>query len=93
MMWVRHQREEFNISLNGKEMKQWDVLLYFGGMVTEDGHSEVEVRRRAWRKAKEVMLGACVTPACLYGLETVALTEQQQQKLQVCENNWDRLMT
>ena len=30
-----------------------------------------------------------VTPACRYGLETVALTEQQQQ-LQVCENNWVR---
>ena len=26
----------------------------------------------------------------LCGLETVALTEQQQQKLQVCENNWVR---
>ena len=66
-------------------------------MVTEDGHSEVEVRRRiqaganAWRKVKGFMLDrtiskklkgkvlrACVTPACLYGLETVALTEQQQ---------------
>ena len=30
---------------------------------------------------------ACVTPACLYGLETVAMREQQQ-KLHVCENNW-----
>ena len=29
----------------------------------------------------------CVTPACLYGTETSALTELQQQRLQVCENN------
>ena len=40
------------------------------------------------------VLRACVTPACLYGLETVALTEQQQQqKLQDCENNWVRRIT
>ena len=35
---------------------------------------------------------ACVTPACLYGLKTVALTEQQQ-KLQVSENDWVRRIT
>ena len=107
MMWVGHQREELNIRLYDKEIKQVDGFVYLGGMVTEDGHSEVEVRRRiqagenAWRKVEGVMLdrqiskmlkgkvlGACVAPACLYGLETVALTEQQQLKLQVCENNW-----
>ena len=31
-----------------------------------------------------------VTPACLYGTETLALTELQQQRLHVCENNWVR---
>ena len=30
---------------------------------------------------------ACVTLSCLCSLATDALTEQQQQKLQVCENN------
>ena len=45
-------------------------------------------------KLKGKVPSACVTPACLYGLETVALTEQQQQqKLQVCENNWVRRIT
>ena len=67
-----------------------DGFVYLVGMVTEDGHSEVEVRRRiqagatAWRKVEGIMLDtqiskklkgkvlrACVTPACLYGLETV----------------------
>ena len=81
-------------------------------MVSEDGHSEVEVRRRiqagvnAWRKVEGVMLDrkiskklkgkvlrTHVTPACLYGLETVALTEQQQQKLQVSENDWVHRIT
>ena len=42
---------------------------------------------------KGKVLRACVTPACLYSLETVALTEQQKQKLQVCENNWAQRIT
>ena len=112
VMWVGHQREELNIRLDGKEIKQVDGFVYLGGMVMEDGHSAAEVRRRtqaganAWRKVEGVMLDrkiseklkgkvlrTCVTPACLYGLETVALTEQQQQKLQVCENNWVQRIT
>ena len=61
VMWVGHQREELNIMLESKEIKQMDGFVYLGGMVTEDGHSEVEVRRRiqaganAWRKVKGVM--------------------------------------
>ena len=31
-----------------------------------------------------------VTPACVHGTETLALTEIQQQRRQVCENNWVR---
>ena len=42
------------------------------------------------RKLKGKVLMSCVRPAYLYGLETVALTERQQQRLQVCENNWVR---
>ena len=33
-------------------------------------------------------MSTCVTPACLYGTETLAMTELQQQRLHVCENNW-----
>ena len=32
----------------------------------------------------------CVVPAITYGLETLALTKEQQGRLQVCENNWLR---
>ena len=32
-------------------------------------------------------MSTCVTPACLYGTETLALTELQQHRLQVCKNN------
>ena len=35
-------------------------------------------------------MSTCVTPACRYGTETLALTELHQQRLQVCENNWVR---
>ena len=35
-------------------------------------------------------MSTCVTPACLYGTETLALTELQQERQQVCENNWVR---
>ena len=62
MMWIGHQREELNIRLGGKEIKQMDGFVYLGGMVTEDGHSAAEVRRRTqagaitWRKVEGVML-------------------------------------
>ena len=61
-MWVGHQREELNIRLDGKEIKQVDGFVYLGGMVTEDGHSAAEVRCRTqaaantWRKVGRVML-------------------------------------
>ena len=44
-------------------------------------------RRISTRLKGKVMI-TCVTPACLYGTETLALTELQQQRLQVCENSW-----
>ena len=58
MMWDGHQREELNIWLDGKEIKQVDGFVY----ITEDGHSAAEVRRRtqaganAWRKVEGVTL-------------------------------------
>ena len=35
----------------------------------------------------------CVMLTYLYSLEMVALTERQQQRLQVCKNNWVRRIT
>ena len=43
VMWVGHQREELNIRLDGKEIKQVDGFVYLGGMVMEYGHSAAEV--------------------------------------------------
>ena len=46
--------------------------------------------RHITKKLKGKVLGACVTPAMLYGLETLPVTEKHQHRLQVCENNWVR---
>ena len=50
LMWVGHQREELNIKLDGKAIKQVDGFVYLGEMVTEDGHSAAEVRRRTQQR-------------------------------------------
>ena len=44
------------------------------------------------RKLKGKVLYSCVVPASTYGLETLALSELHQHKLQVCENNWIRII-
>ena len=109
VMWVRKHREELNIRLEGKDIKQVNNVVYLGGNISENGRVEVEVRRRiqaganAWRNVEGVMmdrkisrklkrkvLDSCVVPASTYGLETLALSELHQHKLQVCENNWIR---
>ena len=46
--------------------------------------------RRISKNLNGKVMSTCVTPASLYGTETLALTELQQQRLKVCENNWVR---
>ena len=46
--------------------------------------------QRISKRPKGKVMSTCVTPSCLYGTETLALTELQQQRMQVCENNWVR---
>ena len=46
--------------------------------------------RRISKRLKGKVMSTCATPACLYGTETLALTELQQHMLQVYENNWVR---
>ena len=66
-------------------------------------HSRITAGANAWRKVEGVMgdrcisckrkgkmLTSCVTPAYIYGLEMMVLTEKQQEKVQVFENNWKR---
>ena len=46
--------------------------------------------RRIQKRLKGKVMSIFVTSACLHGRETLALTEIQQQRRQVCENNWVR---
>ena len=48
------------------------------------------MNRKISRKLKGNVLDSCKVPASTYGLETLALSELDQHKLQVCENNWIR---
>ena len=40
--------------------------------------------RRISKRLKGKVVSTCMTPACLYGTETLAMTELQQQRLQRC---------
>ena len=73
------------------------------GRVDVEVRRRIQARANAWRNAEGVMvdgkisrklkgklLDYCVLPASTYGLETLALSEMHQHKLQVCENNWIR---
>ena len=46
--------------------------------------------RHISRKLKGKVISLCITSAYLCSLETMAMTEKQQEKLQVCKNNWVR---
>ena len=44
--------------------------------------------RKISRKLNGKFMDSCAVPASTYNLETLALSEMHQHKLQVCENNW-----
>ena len=48
----------------------------------------VTADRRISKKIKGKVMSTYVTPECLCGTESLAMTELQQQR--VCENNWVR---
>ena len=62
VMWVGKQRDELNIMLEAKNIKQVNNFVYLGGNISENGRVDVEVRRRiqaganAWRNVEEVMV-------------------------------------
>ena len=58
------------------------LTLVFVGDVRPAGESQ--------KRLKGKVVSTCVTPASLYETETLALTELQRQRLQVCEHNWVR---
>ena len=48
------------------------------------------VDRKISRTLKGKVLDYCVVPTSTYGVETLALSELHQHKLQVCENKVDK---
>ena len=62
VMCVGKQREELNIGLEGRYIKQVKNFVYMGGHISENGRLDVEVRRRiqaganAWRNVEGVMV-------------------------------------
>ena len=62
VMWVGKQREELNIRLEGKHIKQVKKFVYLGRNVSENRRVDVEVRRRiqeganAWRNVEGVLV-------------------------------------
>ena len=46
--------------------------------------------RKQKKQLKRKVLEACVVPGCIYGLGTLALTERQEENMQIAQNNWVR---
>ena len=72
------------------------------GRSSKEIQRKVQAGAAAWRRVKGILwdrklkkqlkgkvLEACVVPACLYALGTLALTKRQE-KIQIAENNWVR---
>ena len=49
VMWVGKQRQELNIGLESKDIKQVKNFVYRGGNISENWRVYVEVRRRQER--------------------------------------------
>ena len=66
-MWVGKRRDELNITLEGKDIKKVNNVVYLGGNISENGRVGVEVRRRiqaganAWRNVEGVMVDRSIS--------------------------------
>ena len=100
VMWVGKHREEQNIRLEG----YLGGNISENGRVDVEVRRRIQAGANAWRNVEGVMmdrkisrklkgkvLDSCVVPASTYGLETLALSELHQHKLQVCENKPDEM--
>ena len=89
VMWVGKEREELNISDNGGVDVEVQRRIQAGANAWRNVEG-VMVVRKIFRKLKGKVLDSCVVPASTYALQTLALSELHQHKLQVFENNWIR---
>ena len=92
---ILNQRDSFvylggAVCVDGKTEKEVRRRVQAGGANAWRAVEGVMADRRISKRLKGKVMSTCVTPACLYGTETLAMTELQQHRLQVCENNWVR---
>ena len=86
VLHIGHHREELDIELEGKKLSQQDSFVYLGGAVRgeREVRRRVQAGANAWRAVEGVMadrmiskrlkskvMSTYVTPACLYGTETL----------------------
>ena len=84
--WIGKQREELNIRLDGKDIKQVNNVVYLSGNISENGRriqaganawrnvESVIVDRKIPRKLKGKVLDSRLVPASIFGWETLALS-------------------
>ena len=93
MLWIGAHREKLSTGKGKRSGKTTVCLLscsvqlwLMRGRGAKKGESVwrqcegVMADRHISRKLKGKLLGGCVTSACLYGLETIALSEKKQQR-------------
>ena len=77
--------------------------MFENGRSSKEMQRRVQAGAAAWRRTDGIMwdrklkkqlkgklLEACVVPACIYGLGTLAPTGRQEEKIHIAENNWVR---
>ena len=78
VLHIGHQREELDIELEGKKLthagRQFRVPRWGSVRAVEGVMADRQISKRLKGKA----MNTCVTPACLYGTETLTLAELEQ---------------
>ena len=94
---------DLHVVVDRKTIKQVISFVHLGGGRSKEIQRRVQAGAAAcgrvegimWdRKLKKQLKGkvleACVVTARIYGLGTLALTERQEEKMQIAEHNWVR---
>ena len=103
VMWIGEQEVDLHVVVDLKTIKQVNSLgstvCEVGGS-SKEIQRRVQAGAAAWRRVEGIMWNrklkkqlkgkvfeTCVVLACIYGLGILALTERQEEEIQVAENN------
>ena len=87
-MWIGEQEVDLHVIVDGKTITQMNSFVYLGGTGAWRRMECIMWGRKLKKQLKGKVLEACVVPAFIYGLGTLALTEKQEEKVHIAENNW-----